>query len=114
MTAERFLGGPRNDNCDLREHLQKLPGDLLGVWADFAGGADAGGAAVATATVADQLQGGGQQVVVLLKQPLAKAHPRRHRFVNDNRWGLSQRAAAFGDHFDVAGIAHQVQRGQVA
>ena len=75
-------------NCDLREHLQKLPGDLLGVWANFAGGADAGGAAVAAAAVAYQLQGGGQQVVVYFKQTWAEAHAYRHRFVNDNGGGL--------------------------
>ena len=49
----RFPACPAPTQFGLNQHLQKLPGDLLGVRADFAGGADAGGAAVAAAAVTD-------------------------------------------------------------
>jgi hypothetical protein len=47
----------------------------FGLRADFAGGADAGGAAIAAAAVADQFQGRRQQRVVQFKEALAEADP---------------------------------------
>ncbi len=48
------------------------------------------------------------------KQPLAEAHSGRHALVNDEGRRFGQRAAAFGADQDVAGIAHEVERGQIA